>query len=235
MGRKPRYPRRRPGNRVSLPIFHEGALFYLGDVHASQGDTEFTGTAAETKAKMRLRFELVKGKRIPGMRIEKPGSLVAIHAEKPLDQAVETATTHLMDWLISEYGFSPVDAYCLVRPVPTFASTSTRCAGSAICVRLPGPRFPKPICSHDRTRRISRIMSTLAPPQSPPGPPQQWLFGNLKEFGRDRLGTLSRWAQEYGDVVWARLARGTLSSSIIPTWLKRFWLTRIGSSSSITA
>ena len=93
-----------PGNRILLPIFHEGALFYLGDVHASQGDTEFTGTAAETKATVRLRLELEKGKRIPGMRIEKPGSLVAIHAEKPLDQAVETATIHLMDWLISEYG-----------------------------------------------------------------------------------------------------------------------------------
>ena len=90
-----------PGNRIFLPIFHEGALFYLGDVHASQGDTEFTGTAAETKARVRLRLELGHGKRIPGMRIEKPGSLVAIHAEKPLDQAVETATTHLMDWLIS--------------------------------------------------------------------------------------------------------------------------------------
>jgi cytochrome P450 len=47
-------------------------------------------------------------------------------------------------------------------------------------------------------------MSTLAPPKAPPGPPQQWLSGNLKEFGRDRLGVLSRWAQEYGDVVWAR-------------------------------
>ena len=47
-------------------------------------------------------------------------------------------------------------------------------------------------------------MSTLAPPKSPPGPPQRWLFGNLKEFGRDRLGVLSRWAREYGDIVWAR-------------------------------
>ena len=95
-----------PGNRIFLPIFHEGALFYLGDVHASQGDTEFTGTAAETKATVRLRLELKKGKRIPGMRIEKPGSLIAIHAERPLDLAVETATIHLMDWMISEYGFS---------------------------------------------------------------------------------------------------------------------------------
>jgi amidase len=109
-----------PGNRIYLPIFHEGALFYLGDVHASQGDTEFTGTAAETKARVCLRLDLEHGKRIAGMRIEKPGSLVAIHAEKPLDQAVETATIHLMDWLISEYGFSPVDAYCLISTCPDF-------------------------------------------------------------------------------------------------------------------
>jgi amidase len=109
-----------PGNRISLPIFHDGARFYLGDVHASQGDTEFTGTAAETKATVRLRLELQPGKRIPGMRIEKPGSVVAIHAEKPLDQAVETATIYLMEWLISEYGFTPTDAYCLVSTCPDF-------------------------------------------------------------------------------------------------------------------
>ena len=52
-----------PGNRIYLPVFHEGALFYLGDVHASQGDTEFTGTAAETRATVRLRLELEAGKR----------------------------------------------------------------------------------------------------------------------------------------------------------------------------
>jgi cytochrome P450 len=48
------------------------------------------------------------------------------------------------------------------------------------------------------------VISTVAPPARPPGPPQHWLFGNLREFGRDRLGSLSRWAREYGDVVWAR-------------------------------
>jgi hypothetical protein len=28
--------------------------------------------------------------------------------------AVETATTHRMDWLVTEHGFNPTDAYCLV-------------------------------------------------------------------------------------------------------------------------
>jgi amidase len=109
-----------PGNRIYLPIFHEGARFYLGDVHASQGDTEFSGTAAETKATVRLRLELEKGKSIPAMRIEKPESVIAIAADRPLDHAVETATIHLMDWLIAEHGFSAVDAYCLVSTCPDF-------------------------------------------------------------------------------------------------------------------
>jgi acetamidase/formamidase len=109
-----------PGNRILLPIFHPGALFYLGDVHASQGDTEFTGTAAETCATVCIKLELLKGKRIGWMRIEKPQSIVAIHAARPLELAVETATVQLMDWLISDFGFTPTDAYCLVSTCPDF-------------------------------------------------------------------------------------------------------------------
>jgi acetamidase/formamidase len=108
------------GNRIFLPVFHPGALFYLGDVHASQGDTEFTGTAAETKASVRVKLELLKGKQIPWMRIEKPESLVSVYAFRPLEVAVETATFNLMAWLIEEYGFTPTDAYCLVSTCPDF-------------------------------------------------------------------------------------------------------------------
>ena len=109
-----------PGNRVFMPVYHPGALFCLGDVHASQGDTEFTGTAAETKSTVRLKLELLKGKRFRSLRIDKPDSIVAVQMDRPLETAVETATTHLMDWLITEYGFSPTDAYCLVTACPDF-------------------------------------------------------------------------------------------------------------------
>ena len=109
-----------PGNRLLMPIYHQGALFYLGDVHASQGDTEFTGTAAETKATVRVKLDLLKGKRVPCLRIEKPDAIVAVHAFRPLEVTVETATYHLMDWLITEYGFTPTDAYCFVSTCPDF-------------------------------------------------------------------------------------------------------------------
>ncbi len=108
------------GNRVFLPIYHKGGLFYLGDVHASQGDTEFTGTAAETQATVRVKLDINKGKRVPWLRIEKPASLVSVFAFRPLEIAVETATIHLMDWLITDYGFTPTNAYCLVSTCPDF-------------------------------------------------------------------------------------------------------------------
>jgi acetamidase/formamidase len=109
-----------PGNKVLFPVFHRGALFYLGDVHASQGDTEFTGTAAETQATVRLKLGVVKGRSIPWMRIEKPASIVSVHAYRPLEVAVETATVNLIDWLIADHGFSATEAYCLVSTCPDF-------------------------------------------------------------------------------------------------------------------
>jgi acetamidase/formamidase len=108
------------GNRILLPVFHDGARFYLGDVHASQGDTEFSGTAAETKATVRLKLDVVKRRRIPWMRIEKPASIISLFAFRPLEVAVETATVNLIDWLVTDYGFTPTDAYCLVSTCPDF-------------------------------------------------------------------------------------------------------------------
>src|SRR5262249_4163154 len=106
--------------RILLPIFHPGALFYLGDVHASQGDTEFTGTAAETCATVRVKLDLIKSKRIPWMRIDKPESIVSAHATRPPEVADETATSNLIDWLVAAYAFTATDAYCLVSTCPDF-------------------------------------------------------------------------------------------------------------------
>lgn len=132
-----------PGHRILLPIFHSGALFYLGDVHASQGDTEFTGTAAETKACVRLKLDLIKSKRTPFLRIEKPESIVAVFVAKPLEVAVETATFHLMDWLITEHGYTPTDAYCLVSTCPDFRINVYQMCKIAKLSYVAGAEIPK--------------------------------------------------------------------------------------------
>ena len=142
------------GNRIYLPVYHTGALFSLGDVHASQGDTEFTGTAAETKATVRVTLDLVKKKRIPWMRIEKAlsssgdprGSIVSVYADKPLEAAVETATFNLMDWLITDYGFTPTDAYCLVSTCPDFRINVYQMCKIGRLSYVAGAELPKRYC-----------------------------------------------------------------------------------------
>jgi acetamidase/formamidase len=132
-----------PGNRVYLPVYHTGALFYLGDVHASQGDTEFTGTAAETQATVRVKLDVIKGKRVPSLRIEKPASLVSVYVYRPLEVAVETATVNLMDWLIRDYGFTPTDAYCLVSTCPDFRINVYQMCKVAKLSYVAGAEIPK--------------------------------------------------------------------------------------------
>lgn len=136
-----------PGHRIHLPVYHAGALFYLGDVHASQGDTEFTGTAAETTSTVRVKLELQKGKRPPWMRIEKPDSLVSVNANRPLEVAVETATIQLMDWLITEYGFTPTDAYCLVSTCPDFRIHVYQMCKIGKLSFVAGAEMPKKYCT----------------------------------------------------------------------------------------
>jgi acetamidase/formamidase len=99
------------GTRVYLNCYHEGGLLYVGDVHASQGDTEFYGTADETRGELTLSCRVVKNKTIPFVRLEKAESIVSLYSFRPLEDAVESAIVNLMEWMVDEYGVSERDAY----------------------------------------------------------------------------------------------------------------------------
>jgi amidase len=91
----------------------------------------------------RLHLEVIKGKRSPGLRIEKPDSLVAVHANRALEVAVETATFQLMDWLITDYGLMPTDAYCLVSTCPEFRINVYQMCKIAKLSFVAGAEIPK--------------------------------------------------------------------------------------------
>ena len=99
------------GTKVYLNVYHDGALFYAGDVHASQGDTEFYGTADETRSELTMSCRVVKDKKIPFVRLEKLESIVSLYSFRPLEDAVESAIVNLMEWMVTEYGVSERDAY----------------------------------------------------------------------------------------------------------------------------
>jgi acetamidase/formamidase len=108
------------GTRVLLPCYHNGGLLYVGDVHASQGDTEMYGVAMETRSAVTLRCEVIKQKRVGFVRLEKDTSLVSLACARPLEEAVLRANIQLMEWLIADYGCSQREAYLLLGINPDF-------------------------------------------------------------------------------------------------------------------
>ena len=108
------------GTRCYINCYHEGGLLYVGDVHASQGDTEFTGSADETGAELTLSCRVIKNKRIPFLRLEKDESIVSLFSARPLEDAVHNAIVNLMSWMVEEYGVSELDAYTHMSVNPDF-------------------------------------------------------------------------------------------------------------------
>ena len=51
------------GTTVYFPVFVKGAYLYFGDVHAAQGDGEITGVALEVSADVKIKVDLIKGKK----------------------------------------------------------------------------------------------------------------------------------------------------------------------------
>lgn len=109
-----------PGTRVLIPCYHDGGLLYVGDVHACQGDTEFYGTAMETRSTVTLSCEVMKHRRASHVRLEKPGSIVSLACARPLEEAVWRASIQLMEWLMEDYGCSQRKAYLLLGVCPDF-------------------------------------------------------------------------------------------------------------------
>jgi amidase len=101
------------GSKVYLPVFVEGALFGVGDVHATMGDGEVCGTGVECGAEVTVRLELLKGYSIPRPRIETSEEIMTLASAEGLDLAIKTALLDMVDWLHAEKGLSHEEAYVL--------------------------------------------------------------------------------------------------------------------------
>ncbi|MFA6472782.1 MAG: acetamidase/formamidase family protein [Candidatus Latescibacterota bacterium] len=106
------------GSKIYLNSYTEGGMLFAGDVHGCQGDGELSGTANETRAELTLSCTVIKGKKIPHVRIEKPETIVGVATGKPLEFAVRDAFINLLEWVKEEYGFEEREAYLLLTACP---------------------------------------------------------------------------------------------------------------------
>ena len=95
------------GATVYLPVRTPGALLYVGDGHAAQGDGELNGNALETSMDVEFTVDVIAGKRTPGPRVESATHIMAVGLDGSIDDAFRDATANMAAWLEEKYGLTP--------------------------------------------------------------------------------------------------------------------------------
>jgi acetamidase/formamidase len=93
------YNRLREGVTLYLPVSQPGALLFVGDGHAVQGDGELTGNALETSMDIEFSVDVIPRKSPEMPRAEDGEFLMAMGIAGSLTEALQVATTEMARWL----------------------------------------------------------------------------------------------------------------------------------------
>ena len=104
------YNQIREGTTLYLPIYHPGALLFVGDGHAAQGDGELTGDALETSMDIEFTVDLIRNQNFGHPLAENAEFLISIGIGGSLDQALQQATSGMVRWLDRDYKLTANEA-----------------------------------------------------------------------------------------------------------------------------
>jgi amidase len=106
------------GVTVLLPVYHPGALLFIGDGHALQGDGEPTGTGIETSMDVEFTVDVRKRANLTGPRVETGESIISLGSQpefvSSLNRALQLATSDMASWLVEDYKLEPWAAHMLI-------------------------------------------------------------------------------------------------------------------------
>ncbi|MDO5718121.1 MAG: acetamidase/formamidase family protein [Tissierellia bacterium] len=100
------------GISLYLPVFHEGALLSLGDLHAVMADGEVCICGAEIDGEVIISCEIIKGgmKNYPYPMIVGPEKVMIIDSKKTLEEAVDSAVLKARNYLVEHKGLNEEEA-----------------------------------------------------------------------------------------------------------------------------
>lgn len=129
------------GSTLYLPVFHRGALFYVGDPHGVQGDGEVSGNALEQSLTGVFRFVVHKGKAIAVPRAETATHYILMGIDLDLDRAMRMATTEAVTFLVEEKGLTPAKAFSLASLAVDFHVAEAVDLAQLVSARIPKSVF----------------------------------------------------------------------------------------------
>lgn len=102
------------GATLYLPVFVEGGLLFMGDLHGIMGDGEVGNCGLEIEGRVRVRVHRERELRFPYPLVENPDQWITIAYGETLDEASEKAVRQMLAFLTESQGLDPVDAGMLM-------------------------------------------------------------------------------------------------------------------------
>ncbi len=131
------------GSSVMLPVYHPGALLFIGDAHALQGDGEPIGTGIETSMAVEFSVELRKKANLTGPRVETSEHIISVGSQPEFvsstNRGLQMATSDMVSWLTSEYKMEPWAAHLLIGYQGRYDVVTV--AGS-VALKIPKSQLP---------------------------------------------------------------------------------------------
>jgi acetamidase/formamidase len=103
------YNQLREGVTLYLPVFQPGALLFVGDGHALQGDGELTGNALETSMEVEFVVDMAEGFGLDQPHAENDDYLMVMGIANSLEDALRSATTGISKWLAHTYNLNSAE------------------------------------------------------------------------------------------------------------------------------
>ncbi len=99
------------GGRLYLPVRAPGALFALGDLHAVMGDGELCGTGLEVCGQVKVRFDLIKNRKLDCPVLETRDDWHVFASSLDYTEALVTATRQMQELMSPAYGWDATDVF----------------------------------------------------------------------------------------------------------------------------
>jgi len=132
------------GTTVYLQVRQPGALLYVGDGHAVQGDGELNGNALETSMDVEFTVDLIPEKRITTPRVESPTHIMAVGLDGSLEGALKDATSGMAQWLEQDYSLTPSEVAQVLGTASEIVINEVADRNAGVVMRLSKDRL-KPI------------------------------------------------------------------------------------------
>jgi acetamidase/formamidase len=132
------------GSTVLLPVYHPGALLFIGDAHALQGDGEPIGTGIETSMAVEFSVEVRKKANLTGPRVETSEYIISVGSQPEFasstNRGLQMATSDMVNWLTTDYKMEPWAAHLLIGYQGRYDIVTV--AGS-VALKIPKKQLPQ--------------------------------------------------------------------------------------------